>query len=104
MNSFFLIVVGTSLLIIVLFSLIGFPHADDTAHLAARRPHDDHQALIQMTNREETWLAIASAQILGGELLTHKHLAGSGKVEAALGQSLVPFIAVELNSHLIIVH
>jgi len=55
-------------------------------------------------NREERWLALASAQILGGELLTYKHLAGSGKVEAALGQDLVPFIAIELDSHQFIVH
>src|SRR3546814_8797114 len=45
------------------FAFIGFPHTDDAARLAARRPDQNHASAIQHAKRDEARFSVVGALI-----------------------------------------
>ena len=81
------------------FAVIGFPHADDAASLAARCPNQHNQTGIQVAYGNESMFFVHVTPVLSGEMKTSEDFIGPSKVQASFIQSFVSFEFVELKVH-----
>jgi hypothetical protein len=81
------------------FPLIGIPHRYYSACVAARRPDDDHDALIEPAGTNEAQLAIVAPIITPREMHTREDLFRPSKVEATLEERLLALGAIKGDPH-----
>jgi hypothetical protein len=82
-----------------LFALIGFPHRDDAASLAARRPNHYNHSTDQQANGDKAELSIFLSRVLGGEVVTGKDGRSVGKINTALDHGFVTLGRIEGYLH-----
>lgn len=82
-----------------LFSVIGFPHADDAAGAVAQGPGENHHPAPQKPDGDVARLAIIEPGILHRQMIVFEHLGGVGHVQAPLFQGVLPLGGVELDLH-----
>jgi hypothetical protein len=82
-----------------LFSIIGSPHADDSASIATGRPDDDDHPLPQFTDGDEPALAVCAPLILKRDGTTFEHIDRVSEVQASLSQCDSTLCLVKLDSH-----
>lgn len=82
-----------------LFALIGFPHRDDTASLAARGPDHYNHPTYQQAHGDKADLSVFLSCVLGGEVVTGKDGSSVGKIHAPFGQGFVTLGRIEGYLH-----
>lgn len=82
-----------------LFSVIGFPHADDAAGAVALGPGENHHPAPQKPDRDVARLAIIEPGILHRQMIALEHLGGVGHVQTPVFQGFLPLGGVELDLH-----
>jgi hypothetical protein len=81
-----------------LFSIIGSPHADDSASIATGRPGDDDHPLPQFTNGDEPALAVYTPLVLKRDGTAFEHTDRVSEVQASLSQCDITLGSVKLDS------
>jgi hypothetical protein len=81
------------------FTVIGFPHRDDSPRVAARRPNDDDDPLKQLSGADVARLAVVLSIVGSGQVRPVENLLRLAEIEASLAQGLLPLGAVEGDSH-----
>jgi hypothetical protein len=82
-----------------LFALIGFPHRDDAASLAARCPDHYNHSANQQTNGDKADLSVFLSRVFGGEVVAGKDGSSIGKINTALEQGFVTLSRIEGYLH-----
>jgi len=77
-----------------LFSLIGFPHADDAPLVAALGPDNYHQSVLQVADAHKASFAVGESNVFSSEMMSIENFPRPRKVQASFGQSLFPFCRV----------
>ena len=86
--------------IVLLFTVICFPHRNNVSSITAWRPDHNTQPPIYKPKRNKSLLAIVIAQILNDIFINAKHFSGRSKIEPALCQSHLPLRLVPREPHL----
>ncbi|WP_445344469.1 hypothetical protein [Aliirhizobium terrae] len=83
-----------------LFSLIGFPHADDPLIVAPWRPDENHHSLLQKPDRDVTALAVVETIVLYRQMRAVENFAAAAKVQAAFRERGLMFCLIKNDCHL----